>query len=403
MSMAHSTQHPTTCGLVAEVDAPPIADVHGWLDGIDVSAVGGLLDVAQAVPVDPPHASLLAHVAQVLTGQGLHRYTPIRGLPELTKSLAEHMSRAYGGEIDQRDVLITSGCNQAFCSTMRALVGQGDEVLLPVPYYFNHQMWLDMLGARAVHVPFMGDSGVPTLEAFSSRVSAATKAIVAVTPNNPTGAVYPQALLEGLYDLAHAHNIPLVLDETYKDFHPNGQQPHPLFERSQWRDTLVQLFSFSKSYSLAGFRVGSVIAGDWLLDEITKVQDCVSICAAQVSQVAAEFALTHLADEVESGANRMAGRVSKLTSAINTGDTGFDIVSAGAWFAYLKHPVAGVDGYLVARRMARELGVLSVPGSMFGPGQERYLRFAFANLRDEQIDPLIKRMAAVRTWSAADF
>ena len=149
--------------------------------------------------------------------------------------------------------------------------------------------------------------------------------------------------------------------------------------------------------------MGSVIAGDWLLDEITKVQDCVSICAAQVSQVAAEFALTHLADEVESGANRMAGRVSKLTSAINRGDTGFDIVSAGAWFAYLKHPVAGVDGYLVARRMARELGVLSVPGSMFGPGQERYLRFAFANLRDEQIDPLIKRMAAVRTWSAADF
>ena len=403
MSITHSTQHPTTCGLVAEVDAPPIADVHSWLDGIDVSAFGGLLDVAQAVPVDPPHASLLAHVAQALTDQGLHRYTPIRGLPELTAALAAHMSQNYGSEVTQRDVLITSGCNQAFCSTMRALVGQGDEVLLPVPYYFNHQMWLDMVGARAVHVPFDRSSGVPKLEAFSSRVSSATKAIVAVTPNNPTGAIYPQALLEGLYELAHAHNIPLVLDETYKDFHPNAQRPHHLFEQPHWRETLVQLFSFSKSYSLAGFRVGSVIAGEWLLDEITKVQDCVSICAAQVSQVAAEFALTHLAGEVEGVASEMADRVSKLTSAVNVGDTGFDIVSAGAWFAYLKHPVTGVDGYWVARRMARELGVLSVPGSMFGPGQERYLRFAFANLRDGQIDPLIERMAVVRNWSAADF
>jgi aspartate/methionine/tyrosine aminotransferase len=381
---------------VRDVSAPPIADVQRWIEGRDFSALGGLLDVAQAVPVEPPHSSLLEHVSTCLTRDGLHRYTPIRGMPSLTQSLASHMNVHYGADIVERDVVITAGCNQAYCSALRALVGPGDEVLLPTPYYFNHQMWLDMLGATTVHIPFAADAGgVPSIEAFAAAVTPATKAIVVVTPNNPTGAIYSDELLDALYELAARSGIALIVDETYKDFHPRPERPHHLFEKPGWRDTLIQLFSFSKSYSLAGFRVGSLIGGDWIVDEVTKVQDCINICAAQVSQVAAAFALENLADDVRERARHMDARAERLQAVLNGSNSGFRVLSAGAWFAYVAHPFEGRDGYSVAQRMATEFGILSVPGSMFGPGQEPYLRFAFANLSDRQIEPLIERLAQV--------
>lgn len=382
---------------VGAVNPPPIADVHRWMDGIDPTSLGGLLDVAQAVPVEPPAPALLEHTAEAMRQSGLHRYTPIRGLTELCDALADHMNGVYAGDVDSTETVITNGCNQAFCSVMRALARSGDEVILPVPYYFNHQMWLDMLGIGAVHVPFEPEhGGVPSIEAFERAITSRTRAIVVVTPNNPTGAVYPDALLEALFDLANAHHIALVMDETYKDYHPTPRRPHSLFMRANWRETLVQLFSFSKSYALAGYRVGSVVAGDGLVRQVTKVQDCISICAAQVSQVAALYALRNLADDVRVRADTMATCVSALRSAVAGGEHGFELVAAGAWFAYLRHPFAGVDGYRVARAMARQLGILSIPGSVFGPDQEPFIRFAFANLRSEDAGPLAQRLARVR-------
>jgi aspartate/methionine/tyrosine aminotransferase len=381
---------------VSAVNPPPIADVHRWLDGVDTAALGGVLDVAQAVPVEPPAASLLEHTGAVMRQQGLHRYTPIRGLPDLCESLAAHMAHGYGGEVDERDVVITAGCNQAFCATMRAMTRPGDEVVLPVPYYFNHQMWLDMLGVTAVHLPFNADAGgVPALEDYARCIGPNTRALIAVTPNNPTGAVYPDELLEGLFDLAAAHNIALVLDETYKDFHPTPERPHHLFQRPSWRDTLVQLFSFSKSYSLAGYRVGSVIAGERLVAEVTKVQDCISICASHVSQVAALYAVNNLSTDVARRARAMEATVETIRQAVrDTEDEhGFVLLSAGAWFAYLAHPFTGYDAYEVSQTLAQRLGVLSVPGTLFGPDQGTYIRFAFANLCAGDAQPLVTRLA----------
>ena len=202
--------------LVTPVVTPPIADVHGWIADKTFPPERPLLDVAQAVPVHPPPAEVLAEVAAQMARHGLHRYTPITGLPELRAGLAAHMADSYGGEIVADDVVITAGCNQAFCATMQAMLSPGDEVLLPVPYYFNHQMWLEMLGARAVHIPFNHRAGgVPVIAEFTRAITSRTRAIVIVTPNNPTGAAYPPALLEALFELAQANHLALVIDETY--------------------------------------------------------------------------------------------------------------------------------------------------------------------------------------------
>ena len=381
--------------VLTAVATPPIADVHRWLEGRRSSHA--LLDVAQAVPVEPPPLPLRQHIARLIERDGQHRYTPIRGLPALTAALAEHMSECYGAPISDTSVVITAGCNQAFCTAMNALLAPGDEVLLPVPYYFNHQMWLEMVRADIKYVPFSPlTGGIPPLEVFARLLSARTRAIVVVSPNNPTGAVYPSELLEGLYNLARDNGIALVLDETYKDFHPEAGAPHGLFARADWPDVLVQIFSFSKSYSLTGYRLGSLIAGPDLVEQLTKVQDCISICAPRIAQEAALYALQHLHGFVAERRAEMGERIDALRAAFAVAGGSaragrFSLECAGAWFAYVAHG-SSMDGYEAARRLARNFGVLCVPGQMFGPGQEAYLRFAFANLCAGEMPLLVERL-----------
>ena len=393
------TSAPPSAGVrlntnVVNVTSPPIADVHGWIAGMQFPANRPLFDVAQAVPVDPPPQALRETVAELLIRDGLHRYTPIAGLPELRAELAAHMAGAYGAHIDAPDTLITAGCNQAFCAVVQALAGPGDEVVIPVPYYFNHQMWMDMIGVRTLHVPFApAQGGVPTAAAFADALTERTRAIAVVTPNNPTGAVYSPELLEDLYQLARARGIALSVDETYMDFHPTAQLPaHGLFQHPEWRDTLVQLFSFSKSYALTGFRVGSVIAGPAIIEQVTKIQDCLAICAPRLSQVMALHAIRTLQPWVRAQAHAMQTRVTALKDAFAGSASGFELLAAGAWFAYVRHPMTGVAATDVARRLAIEQSVLCIPGEVFGPGQEDFIRFAFANLEAEQMPQLVERL-----------
>ena len=128
--------------LIDNVNAPPIANVHGWVAGRDPSANEPLLDVAQAVPTEPPSEALRRRVAEALVDDGLHRYTPITGLPELRTALSAYMNETHAVSaataIAADDVVITAGCNQAFCAVLQALAGPGDEIVLPLPFYFTH-------------------------------------------------------------------------------------------------------------------------------------------------------------------------------------------------------------------------------------------------------------------------
>ena len=128
---------------------------------------------------------------------------------------------------------------------MIALCRSGDEVILPTPWYFNHEMILKQLGISLVPLPSQPPSFLPSISLAQSLVTSKTKAIVLVTPNNPTGAVYPKELLKEFSSLAMEKNLALVLDETYREF-VDGR-PHDLFSETQWRQYLIHLFSFSKS------------------------------------------------------------------------------------------------------------------------------------------------------------
>lgn len=381
--------------LVTAVSEPPIAEAQGWIEGRTFPPDKPLLNMAQAVPSYPPDDSLQNHLAAAVRLPESSLYTEILGLPALRESLAAHMSETYGAELAACDFGITAGCNQAFCVAMNALAGQGDEVILPAPWYFNHQMWLQMQGVIPVPLPCDEAKGaMPDPAAAAALINGRTRAIVLVTPNNPTGAIYPPDQIEAFYELARERNIALVLDETYKDFMPGGAPPHGLFNRPDWSDVFVQLYSFSKAYSLTGYRVGSVAGGQAIMGAVEKIMDCIAICAPRIGQEAALYGLGCLAGWREEKRDLMADRTEALRAAFRGSNCGYSLVSSGAYFAWLRHPFSDMDSAAVARMLATDHNLLCLPGGMFGPGQENYLRLAFANLEADKMREVVSRLSA---------
>ena len=379
--------------LLGAVASPPVAAVQGWIAGRRFPSEKPLFDVSQAIPGYPPDPSLTHHLAATVGDPDVSLYTEIRGTPELRQALAGHTAALYGGAVEAAQVCITAGCNQAFCLAIMALAGPGDEIILALPYYFNHRMWLDMQGVRPVYLPFRPEAGgLPDADEMAKLITPRTRAIALVTPNNPTGAIYSTAAMDACFEVAKGHGLALVVDETYRDFIMADAPPHGLFARPDWHGTLVHLYSFSKVYCLTGYRVGAVIAGEGLLDEIAKAADCVAICAPAIGQRAALFGIAHLADWRRQKRGLMADRLAALRQAFQRNDLAYELVSAGTYFAYLRHPFGDQPSAGVARRLADDHNVLCMPGGMFGPDQESYLRFAFANLEAEHMEPLAQRL-----------
>ena len=240
---------------------PPIAEIASLAAGREFPPEKPLLNLAQAVPAYPPAEALTAHLVSAVQRPEMARYTPIVGRDDLRTALAAALSETYGGRVTRDQVSITAGCNQAFCLALMALAGPGDEAILAAPSYFNYQMWLEMLGVAPVYLPFRPErGGVPDPADARARITPRTRAIVLVTPNNPTGAIYPPETIHAFHRLARESGLALVLDETYRDFLPGDGPPHGLFARTDWDGTLVHLYSFSKVYSLTGYRVGALVA-----------------------------------------------------------------------------------------------------------------------------------------------
>ncbi len=383
---------------MAATFAPPVMEARRWLEGVVFPPDRPLINVSQAAPVDPPPEPLRRAIAEAALDQpAAHLYGPVLGLPDLRAEVAAQWSAAYGGTILPAQVAITQGCNQAFCAIMATLAGAGDEVILPTPWYFNHKMWLDMQGVRAVPLP-CGPGMVPEPEAAARLVGPRTRAIVLVSPNNPTGAEYPAEVLRAFRDLARSRGLALVVDETYRDFDAREGAPHDLFADPDWADTLVQLYSFSKAYRLTGHRVGAIVADPRRLAEVEKFLDTVAICPSQLGQIAALWGMRNLRDWVAGERAEILRRRAAMVQGFAR-LPGWRLLGCGAYFAYAEHPFDEASPDL-ARRMVREAGVLMLPGTMFMPEGEaagaRQMRIAFANADAAGIGTLIDRLAVLR-------
>jgi len=274
------------------------------------------------------------------------------------------------------------------------LAKAGDEIILTTPYYFNHQMWLEMQDIKTVHLDCdMNNEGLPEIDKARELISTKTKAIVLVSPNNPTGTRYPESLLEGFFELCQQCGIKLIIDETYKDFLLQ-QPPHKLFDFPDWGETLIQVYSFSKCFSLTGYRVGSIIAGKEVIKLVTKIMDTIAICAPRIAQDAALYGLQNLTTWVADKRDMLARRSELFIKLFKENDLGFELVSSGAYFAYVRHPYKNKNAYEVAMELLNKENILSLPGTFFGPNQDRFLRLAYANITRKEITEVVNRLNA---------
>ncbi|MEM7564759.1 MAG: aminotransferase [Pseudomonadota bacterium] len=373
---------------VLDCASAPIAEAWSWVTDPDSEK---LIDMCQAVPAHLPPQSLRDYLGEAIkAGEGA-TYTDIRGIPPLREALAENINQRYAAQVDERDILITAGCNQAFCSVVDALCEAGDEVIVPLPCYFNHQMWLSARGVVPKYLSFNADTAMPTTDQASALITARTRAILLVTPNNPCGAIYSPECLDQFYDLAREHGLALIVDETYRDFIDINQQPHQLFSKPEWHDTFVHLYSFSKVFSLTGHRTGAIVTGQALLNQLKKIQDCTAICAPHAGQLAALFGLKNLHDWKVEKSNELADRGVAIKRAFAHPDLKYQIISAGAYFAYVKHPFDDTSRNVV-KRLIQEHQIVCLPGSYFGQDQDDYIRFAYANVHQSLFEEVVNRL-----------
>ncbi|EJF56340.1 PLP-dependent transferase [Dichomitus squalens LYAD-421 SS1] len=392
---------------------PPIPQAYQWADAYQATHDRPLLDMSQGVPGVPPPQSFLEALGAAASSPGSCGYLPNVGEPSLRTVMAQEINIRYGPDADvtQDDIAITAGCNLAFVAAVTTLADSGDEVILPVPWYFNHEMTMTMLGIKPVLLHTFAKEGfLPSPERCAALITSKTKAVVLVSPNNPTGAVYPPSLIAAFAKLAHKYNIAFVLDETYRDFILNGV-PHRLFSRPttslegelpqdwEWRSTFIHLFSFSKSYCIPGHRVGLVCASPNVIPSLNKVLDNIQICAPRPPQIALATVVPSLRSFVRETAEAVAHRHKLFRERL---PLRWKIGSQGGYYAFVRHPFAGVHANEVCKRLAQELGVITLPAGFFGPKREenatimdedRWIRFSVANVDDEKVEQVCQRLA----------
>jgi aspartate/methionine/tyrosine aminotransferase len=375
---------------VGEIDSP-VGAAYALLDR---RANGReLLDLAQAAPQYPAAPEVIEHVVATARQPGGGNYAEIAGLPCLREAFAADLCDAYGGGVRPDHVIITAGCNQAFCLAASALAAPGDEIVVTLPYYFNHDMWLRMNGIVPVYLE-PGPDLLPTAGAAEQLITARTRALLVVTPGNPTGVTVPPDRIASLAEVAARHDIALILDETYRSFRDTQEPPHRLFEDTDWTRTVVSLHSFSKEFAIPGYRTGAVVASPRLGREIAKLLDCVAICAPRIGQEAAWAGLTAARQWRRARALELAERRHSFTAVMAGRPGGFELLSAGGFFGWIRHPFAGraTDG--VVRELLTDYGVLLISGRAFLPDDRATIRVSLGNVGPAALADFAGRLAA---------
>ncbi len=387
---------PRTSRRIAAVRFPGI---HRVMEEMRALAASGadVISLAQAVPDLSPPSPLIERAAAALRRPDTHLYTPDPGLPALREGIAAMLSREHGVPADPDGVLVTPGANAAYAALLPALAEPGDEIILPSPVYLNHLMAVQLAGCVPVEVPCIEAEGYePDLDALAAAVTPRTAAITVVTPNNPTGAVYSRATLEGIARLAAERDLWIIADEVYAPL-AFADRPHlSIGSLAAARGRTVTIGSFSKSHAMTGWRCGWLAAPPELAREVLKVHDTFFICAPRISQEMALEALRVGTSFLAPYRRELLSRRRALASVVASLPGLHWVEPRGALFAFVRydHPISSSE---LALRILREARVCTVPGDAFGNAGEGHLRMSFGASDVPRLQEAGRRLSAFFT------
>lgn len=353
------------------------------------------LSLAQGMVGWGPPAAVDTAVAAALEAPPaeLHRYGPMAGDGELLEAVRRELEERRGLDLAESTLLVTAGSNMAFHAVVQALCDPGDEVLVPLPWYFNHAMAIQLAGG--IPVPVAGGL-VPDPDHLAAAIGPRTRAIVTVSPNNPSGVVIPPAVLSAINHLCAEHGLLHLSDEAYAAF-VHGAVPHhsPGSAPGSGAHT-ASFFSLSKSHGMAGWRIGFAAVPRALLEPLTKVQDTVLICPPRLTQRAAVAALAEGPAWVAERVRSLQPRRLQLLAAVARAE-GLAVVGEpdGAFYALVEAPWTGGEEELLAHLVLGH-GVAALPGGSFGlpPRSGRViLRLSYGLLGEAELADAMVRLA----------
>lgn len=385
---------PTSESLRLRAVQAPIIPVIADL----IRAHPGTISLGQGVVSYGPPPEALAQLERFLADPANHKYQPVAGIPALLEAVARQLAAEHGvrtGAAHGNRIMVTAGGNNAFMAALLAIADPGDEIVLPVPYYFNHEMAVTMAGCRPVLVPTDANYQLD-LDALRAAIGPRTRAVVTVSPNNPSGAVYPEAALRAVNALCAERGIFHLSDEAYAAFTYDGAAHFSAASLPGAAEHTIALHSMSKAYGFASWRIGWLVYPEKLEAALRKIQDTLLICPPVISQYAAVGALAAGAGYVRAKLRPLA-EVRTAVQAALAPLAAEGLAEAppaqGAFYFLLRVPSARPPLEL-AERLIREHGVAVIPGSAFGFTSGCHLRVAYGALQRETAAEGIGRLVA---------
>lgn len=317
-------------------------------------------------------------------------YSHNSGLLELRKAVASFFFETYGFSYDaETEIVVTNGASEGIDSVFRAILNEGDEVIIPAPSYPGYEPIIELCGGKVVHLDTSDTNFLPSPEQLNKLITTKTKAILLNFPSNPTGVTMEQNLMDELVATIEKHDIYIVSDEIYSE--NSFEEKHLSFASyPSLRDRLFLVHGLSKSHSMTGWRIGFTLGPADLMDFVIKVHLYNSICASMISQYAGIEALTTCREiPAQMNVEYMKRRdfvYERLTSM------GIDAIKpTGAFYIFPSIKKFGIPSFEFATRLLKEAGVAVVPGSSFTKYGEGYIRISFASsmtVLEESMDRL---------------
>jgi aspartate/methionine/tyrosine aminotransferase len=357
-----------------------------------ISNTPDTISLGQGVVYFKPPESALKRARQIEDSLNYHLYSTVEGLPELRQCVSEKLQAENNINVtNQQKIIVSAGANMAFMNAIMAIADSDDEIILLRPYYFNHEMAIRMINCKPVIVD-TDESYQPDLDKIASAITKKTKAIVTVSPNNPTGAVYPEKTLSDINNLCKENGIYHISDEAYEYFTFGETKHFSVASLANTEEHTISLYSLSKAYGFASWRIGYMLIPEHLSLSIKKVQDTILICPARITQEAAIAALQEGQSYTLSHMNQIEIVRDKLYTALQSiNKIGTTPPSTGAFYFFVKLNTS-LTGMQIVERLIKEHKVAVIPGETFGMTEACYIRIAYGALDEKTSEMGIQRL-----------
>ena len=338
----------------------------------------------------------IKRAAEQALAEGKVHYTSNFGLMELRQAIADKLKRENNVDYTASEVLVTVGLSEAVFAVLDTILEEGDEILVPDPVWLNYINVPNLLGAKAVTYGLTEETGFQmNLEEVKAKITPRTRAIVIITPNNPTGGVLSEDVLKELADIAISNDLMVISDEVYERLVYDGAKHISIASLPGMKERTFTMNGMSKAYAMDGWRLGYVAAPEEYILAMNKFHQHNTTCAPNFVQVAAIAALNEEGDEVKEMVKEYQRRRDYAVKAINEIPGLHCECPKGAFYIFINCKSLNMKSADLSAYLLEEAKIALVPGDVFGPGGEGYLRMSFANSYENVVEGCAQLKKAV--------